>query len=100
MEGHCETIVESLRANNAILSGVHDEAAQARVRWVRWSELGKEPLIVDSNYAGNVFFTLERGDLREHGGLVLLNRLVNDTSQNVHIALSAAKSNLWFDELD
>ena len=29
-----------------------------------------------------------------------MNRLANDTLENVHIALSATKSDLWLDELD
>ena len=100
MEGHCETIVESLRANNAILFGVHNEATQARVSWVLCIELGKELLVVDSHSARDIIFTLKSGNLANHRGFVLLNSLVNDTRQNVHIALSATKSDLWLNEFD
>lgn len=100
MESHREAIIKGLRAHDAILASIHDESTQARVSWVLCIELGEEVLVVDCHDARNVIFALESLDLAKHGRLVLLNCLIDNTRQDIDIALSATQRDLWLNEFD
>jgi len=100
IEGHCETIVKLLGADNTVLAGVHDEASEARVGGVFTVELGQEVSIVDSDNARDIVLTFEGFNLREHALFVLSNSLINDSGENANIRLSASKSDLRLNQLD
>lgn len=100
LEGHGEAVVEGLRAHDTVFTGVHDEAAEARVGGVLRVELGQELLVVDSDGAGDVVLAFEGNNLREHLLLVLLDCLVYNRGQDSNIALSAPEGDLGLNQLD
>jgi hypothetical protein len=79
LEGHSETVVEGLRADDAVLAGVHNEASKTGVSGILRVERGQEIRFVHSDNARNVGFAFKTLDLCEHLLLVLSNGLVNDT---------------------
>ncbi len=100
LEGHGQTVVQLLRAHNTILLGEHDEAAQARPRWVSLVIIWQEFLAIDNDGAGDIVLSLKGDDLGEHSGLVLGNSIINDRVEEVLVTLTAAKSDLGLNELD
>ena len=100
LEDHFEAIVELLRADDAVLARVHDEAAKAGVRRVRRVQFRQKVAVIDSDNAGDIILTLKSLDLAEHGLLVLGNSIVNDTREKANVALSAPERDLGLNQLN
>jgi hypothetical protein len=100
LESHFKAVVQGLRAHNSVLASIHHEAAQARVRWVRLVEFGKEPFRVDNDGARDVILSLEGHDLAEHGAFVLADGVVDDGLEDINIALAAPQGDLGLNQLN
>ena len=87
---HVDSVVEGARADNAVLSAVHHEAAEAGVGWVRLIVFRKTLLFVDGHDAWDVVFSLKCLNLAEHEFLVLVHSIVNHGRQNIMVAFTAS----------
>ena len=78
LERHLETVIESLRAHNAVLASIHNEATKAGVSRILSVVLRQELCLVNLDFAWEFVASLERFDLRKHGVLIFGNSFIND----------------------
>ena len=90
LESHSETVVKGLRADDAVLAGIHHKTSKTRVSRILLVEGGEEIRFVHSDNARDVGLAFETLDFCEHLLLVLSYCLVNDTFEDLDIALSAS----------
>lgn len=99
LERHGKTVIESLRADNAILSCIHDKATEARVGWVILVVLGQELFRVNGYHARR-FAAFKCFYLVAHWALVLIDSIIDDWLKNAHITCTASEGNLVLNQFD